>query len=136
MRGNLGKTNLKLRRRNEDSMREFDRLPPELRAWLAAAILPWRPRSVRSAFERALARTKDHSRALQELDRLQDRLIAKDARGVWLSPAPPSRSDLANQPSSRCFAMISVNCGTTPAPAAFEEAEASAPIGGHGRLAR
>jgi len=83
MRGNRGKTSLKLKRRNEDPMREFDRLPPELRAWLAAAVLPWRPRSVRRAFERAVARTRDRVRALEELDRLQDRLVAKDARAVW-----------------------------------------------------
>jgi len=83
MRGNRGKTSLKLKRRNADPMREFDRLPPELRAWLAAAVLPWRPRSVRRAFERAVARTRDRVRALEELDRLQDRLVAKDARAVW-----------------------------------------------------
>ncbi len=83
MRGNRGKTSLKLKRRNEDPMREFDRLPAELRAWLASAALPWRPRSVRRAFDRAVARTNDRSRALQELDLLQDKLIAKDARKVW-----------------------------------------------------
>jgi hypothetical protein len=64
-------------------MRDFDRLPPELRAWLAEAVLPWRPRSVRRAFARAVARTKDRDRALEELDRLQERLVAKDARAVW-----------------------------------------------------
>jgi hypothetical protein len=83
MRGNRGKTSLKLKRRNEDPMREFDRLPAELRAWLASAVLPWRPRSVRRAFDRAMARTHDRSRALEELDRLQDKLVAKDAREVW-----------------------------------------------------
>jgi hypothetical protein len=83
MRGNRGQTSLKLRRRTEDPMRDFDRLPPELRAWLASAVLPWRPRSVRRAFERAVARTLDRARALEELDRLQDRLVAKDARAVW-----------------------------------------------------
>ena len=83
MRGNRGQTSLKLKRRNEDPMREFDRLPPELRAWLASAVLPWRPRSVRRAFDRAVARTRDRSRALEELDRLQDKIVAKDARRVW-----------------------------------------------------
>jgi len=82
-RGNRGRTSLKLKRRNADPMEDFDRLPPELRAWLAEAVLPWRPRSVRRAFERAVARTRDRSRALEELDRLQDRLVAKDARTVW-----------------------------------------------------
>ena len=88
MRGNRGTTSLKLKRRNKNPMREFDRLPGELRSCLATAVLPWRPRSVRRAFERALARTKDHARALEELDQLQDRLVAKDAREVW-GPAYP-----------------------------------------------
>ena len=83
MRGNRGQTSLKLKRRTEDPMREFDRLPAELRAWLAGAVLPWRRRSVRRAFDRAVARTKDRARALAELDRLQDQLVAKDAREVW-----------------------------------------------------
>ena len=83
MRGNRGQTSLKLKRRTEDPMRDYDRLPPELRAWLAGAVLPWRPRSVRRAFEFAVARTRDRACALQELDRLQDRLVAKDARAVW-----------------------------------------------------
>jgi hypothetical protein len=83
MRGNRGNTSLKLKQRNEDPMRDFDRLPPELRAWLAAALLPWRPRSVRRAFDRAVARTRDRTRALEELDRLQERLVTKDAGKVW-----------------------------------------------------
>lgn len=83
MHGNRGRTGLKLKRRTEDPMRDFDRLPPELRAWLAAAVLPWRPRSVRQAYDRAVARTRNRARALEELDRLQDRLVAKDVREVW-----------------------------------------------------
>jgi len=96
MRGNRGNTSLKLKRRNEDSMREYDRLPAELRAWLATAVLPWRPRSVRRAFERALARTKDHSRALHELDQLQEKLIARDVRHVW-GPAYPYGSQASER---------------------------------------
>ena len=76
---NRGATSLKRKRRSEDPMREFDGLPVELRAWLASAVLPWRPRSVRRAFDRVFARTRDKARALEELDRLQERLVAKDA---------------------------------------------------------
>ena len=83
MATNRRKTSLKLKRRNEDPMREFDRLPAELRVWLASAVLPWRPGSVRRAFDRAIARTRDTSRALDDLDRLQSRLVAQDARKVW-----------------------------------------------------
>lgn len=83
MRGNRGKTSLRVRHRSADPMREFDRLPAELRAWLAAAILPWRPRSVQRAFDKAISRTRDKHSALRELDRLQEQLIAKDARKIW-----------------------------------------------------
>lgn len=83
MRGNRGKTSLKSRRRREDPMREFDRLPPELRMWLSTAILPWRPRSALSAFRRAHRRTQDITLALEELDRLQSRLVVKDAAVIW-----------------------------------------------------
>lgn len=93
MRGNRGKTSLKLKQRNEDPMREFDRLPPELRSWLASAVLPWRPRSVRHAFDKALARTRDKTSAIKELDRLQEQLIAKDARKVWGPDHPHALQD-------------------------------------------
>ena len=83
MRGNQGATSLKLKRRNEDPMLEFDRLPAELRCWLASAVLPWRPRSVRRAYEIALARTRDKTSALGELDRIQEQLISNDATKVW-----------------------------------------------------
>ncbi|MEM9012425.1 MAG: DUF6525 family protein [Pseudomonadota bacterium] len=83
MPGNRGQTSLKRKRRSEDPMQEFDRLPPELRAWLAEAVLPWRPRSVQRAFDTAFARTRDKADAFQQLDRLQERLVAKDARKVW-----------------------------------------------------
>lgn len=78
MNGNLGKTKLKKRRRREDPMKEFDMLPPLLRSWLANAALPWRPRSVRRAYVRALSRTGNAQGALQELDRLQAKQLAKE----------------------------------------------------------
>ncbi|MEM9099540.1 MAG: DUF6525 family protein, partial [Pseudomonadota bacterium] len=83
MRGNRGRTSLKRRRRQEDPMQEYDRLPPKLRAWLQAAALPWRPKSVRRAYARALEETHDEHRAIEALDRLQANLIAKDASRVW-----------------------------------------------------
>lgn len=80
---NRGRTSLKRKRRNENPMREFDRLPAELRAWLASAVLPWRPRSVRRRFDIAFARTQDKDSALEELDRIQARLVAEDVRKIW-----------------------------------------------------
>ncbi|WP_170406198.1 DUF6525 family protein [Ruegeria arenilitoris] len=79
---NLGQTNLRKRRRREDPMREFDRLPPVLRAWVAQAALPWRPRSVLRAYNNALARTGDQRHALDELRRLESLQLAKDARAA------------------------------------------------------
>jgi len=77
-------------------MRAYDRLPAELREWLAGAVLPWRPASVRKAFERALAETGDRECALARLDVLQDMLIGRDVAAIWGEdhpaasvPAPP-----------------------------------------------
>ncbi|MEM7721504.1 MAG: DUF6525 family protein [Pseudomonadota bacterium] len=78
MTRNLGETRLRKRRRSEDAMRDFDRLPPILRSWLAGAALPWRPRSVQRAYNRALAATGDPHEALAELERLQSSRLAKD----------------------------------------------------------
>ncbi len=75
---NLGQTKLRKRRRREDPMREFDRLPPVLREWLANAALPWRPRSVLRAYNTALARTGDRRQALDELGRLETAQLAKE----------------------------------------------------------
>ncbi len=60
-------------------MRDFDKLPPVLRTWVANAVLPWRPQSVRAAYDRALLRTGDPQCALHELDRLQAKQLAKEA---------------------------------------------------------
>lgn len=78
MPGNLGQTKLKKRRRRENPMREFDRLPPQLRQWVSQAALPWRPRSVKRAFDKALAQTGDQARALQELNRIEAAQLALD----------------------------------------------------------
>ncbi|MDP5220465.1 DUF6525 family protein [Ruegeria sp. 2205SS24-7] len=80
MTRNLGQTKLRKRRRTEDPMREFDRLPPVLRNWITQAALPWRPRSVLRAYNKALARTGDQSRALDELRHLEAAHLAKDSQ--------------------------------------------------------
>lgn len=77
---NLGQTKLRKRRRREDPMREFDQLPPVLRAWVTQAALPWRPRSVLRAYNTALARTGDQTRALDELKHLEAAQLAKDSQ--------------------------------------------------------
>lgn len=93
MSGNRGQTSLRCKRRNEDSMREFDRLPSELREWLSGAILPWRPRSVQRAFDREFSRTRDTESALKELDRLQEKRLARDTSRVWGPDHPDASPD-------------------------------------------
>jgi hypothetical protein len=44
-------TSLK-RRKRADPMRAYDALPADLRQWLAGAVLPWSPASVRRAWAR------------------------------------------------------------------------------------
>ncbi|MDE0589818.1 DUF6525 family protein [Halocynthiibacter sp. C4] len=83
MAGNLGRTSLKCKRRSSDPMRDYDRLPRELRIWLSGAVLPWRPRSVRRAFDAALSRTGGVGPALAELDRIERNIVSKDARKIW-----------------------------------------------------
>ncbi len=80
---NRGKTSLKVRRRAGPPMNDFDRLPKDLRSWIAQADLPWRPKSVQQAFHRFVAQTGDRDLAFEELDRLQRRLVCKDAKRIW-----------------------------------------------------
>lgn len=88
---NLGQTRLRRRRRNEDPMRDFDRLPAILRSWLAGAALPWRPRSVLRAYNRALSQCGEPDLALAELDRLQAARLQQDDPIDGKTAARPAR---------------------------------------------
>lgn len=61
-------------------MQDYDRLPAELRRWVAQANLPWSPHSVQKAYKKAIARTGDRQLALVELDRIQSSLVERDAQ--------------------------------------------------------
>ena len=78
MKNNLGKTKLPMRHRRSDSLKDFDRLPRQLREWLRNAILPWSPKSVRRVYHRAFSNTGNIDTALAELERIQERQLAKD----------------------------------------------------------
>ncbi len=66
------------RRRYEDPMAAYDRLPRELRAWLAEAVLPWSPRSARRAWEKALARAGGNTvRASEVLSEIEARQLGR-----------------------------------------------------------
>mgnify|MGYP004123363945 FL=1 len=77
MKNNLGKTKIKTKRRPSGNLREFDSLPKNLRKWIRNAVLPWRPLSVKCAYNRALSDTGDPSMALRKLDKLQEYRLAK-----------------------------------------------------------
>ena len=85
---NRGHTSLRTRRRVGNKMAEFDRLPRELRGWLASAILPWGARSALRVYNRVVSRTNSWEQAVEELNILQDRLVAHDARRVWGADHP------------------------------------------------
>ncbi|MEM6275971.1 MAG: DUF6525 family protein [Pseudomonadota bacterium] len=92
MASNRGATSLKCRRSARNPMRDYDSLPPDLRRWVACAMLPWRAATVRAAYDRALEKTGDPARAIEALDELQQRLVAKDAASVWGATHPAGRA--------------------------------------------
>ena len=75
---NLGQTRLRKRRRASDPMTEFDRMPKLLREWLNGAALPWAPKSVYRAYNRALRQTGDPDLALRQLEKLQQQKLSID----------------------------------------------------------
>ena len=75
---NLGQTRLRKRRRASDPMTEFDRMPKLLREWLNGAALPWAPKSVYRAYNRALRQTGDPDLALRQLEKLQQHKLSID----------------------------------------------------------
>ena len=76
-------TALKTRPR-EAPMRAFDRLPADLRRWLAEAALPWSPQSALKLWQAAL---EEHhgcrAAARARLARAERRMLDRDAPRVW-----------------------------------------------------
>ncbi|ANT61156.1 hypothetical protein AYJ57_12735 [Salipiger sp. CCB-MM3] len=79
--GNLGAP--ANRRREGDPMSAFDRLPPDLRAWLCTAALPWSPRSALRAWRRALQDTGCAEAAAARLTAIEAGQLARQAPRVW-----------------------------------------------------
>ncbi len=75
---NLGQTKLRKKRSQSDPMRDFDRLPKLLRDWLNSAALPWRPKSVYRAYNKALRQTGNSKLALEKLEKLQQQKLSVD----------------------------------------------------------
>ena len=91
MLSNRGSTTLRRRGCARNPMREFDRLPPVLRRWMADAALPWRAKTVLAAYHKAMAKTGNPKDAISVLDEIQSRLVAKDARKIWGLDHPAAR---------------------------------------------
>jgi hypothetical protein len=63
-----------------DPMRAYDRLPPDLRAWLADAARPWSPTSCLRLWSKALSEEGCPKRALDRLNRAEAAMLARDDR--------------------------------------------------------
>ncbi|MCJ8140934.1 DUF6525 family protein [Falsirhodobacter halotolerans] len=72
-----------LRRRGTGSMEGYDRLPPDVRAWLAGAALPWSARSALRIWRRAMADRPCPHHARACLCAAEARMLARDAPTVW-----------------------------------------------------
>ncbi len=73
----------RVRWRKINPMAAHDRLPPELRAWAAAAALPWSAASLLRLWQRALRETGCPEAAKARLTRAEAQTLAKDAKAVW-----------------------------------------------------
>ncbi|MFN3992942.1 MAG: DUF6525 family protein [Tabrizicola flagellatus] len=87
MNGNLASP--RARWHKADPMAAYDRLPAELRRWLAQAALPWSAASALRLWHRALRETGCPRQALVRLTRAEARSLARDRVTVW-GPAYPT----------------------------------------------
>ncbi|WOI58451.1 DUF6525 family protein [Palleronia sp. LCG004] len=78
------RTSLRRGPRSVDPMGEYDRLPPELRAWLAEAALPWSARSALRVWRRALGASRgDAMAARARLARIERARLEREAVPIW-----------------------------------------------------
>lgn len=91
MSGNLGTTALRRPRRSGDPMRAYDRLPPDLRRWLAGAALPWSPASCRRIWTRATARGVPPEAITALLDAAEARTLSRERASRNLPHPTPSQ---------------------------------------------
>ncbi|WP_368484645.1 DUF6525 family protein [Salipiger sp. HF18] len=85
------RSSLRRRRRTGDPMAAYDRLPPELRLWLAEAALPWSAGSALRVWSKALrACGGDTAEARRQLSHLERRRLSEDAPRIWGTRHPIS----------------------------------------------
>jgi hypothetical protein len=90
MSGNL--TSPRARWRRTDPMAAYDRLPPDVRLWLAGAALPWSADSVLRLWQRALRDTGCSNAARERLTAAEVKTLAREATRVWGAQYPSSQS--------------------------------------------
>jgi len=78
MSGNLGQTSLRRKRRGGKAMEIYDRLPRELRLWLADAALPWSPTSALRIWSKSRAKGLSAEETLSSLARAEAQTLARD----------------------------------------------------------
>lgn len=89
MKRNLA-TSLRCRTGN-GAMDRYDRLPRELRQWVAGAALPWSARSVLKLWDRLHHECGADVQVMwQRLDLAEERMLAKDATHIWGADYPMS----------------------------------------------
>lgn len=63
-------------------MNRYDALPPELRRWMAQAVLPWSPTSCLRIWRRALAEDQDVGKAWASLKAAESNMLARQRSGI------------------------------------------------------
>lgn len=86
MTGNL--TSPRARWRRTDPMAAYDRLPPDVRLWLAGAALPWSAESVLRLWQRALRDTGCSKAARERLSAAEVKTLAREAAKFWGAQYP------------------------------------------------
>ena len=77
---NLGTTQQRIRRRAADPMAAYDRLPSDLRKWVAGAALPWSAKSCLALWQRALRDGATPEQAIARLDRAEMAALSREAQ--------------------------------------------------------
>jgi hypothetical protein len=85
-------TSPRARFRAVDPMAAYDRLPRDLRLWLAGAALPWSAASVLRLWQRAIRETGCTQAARDRLARAEAKTLAREAARVWGSAYPKDQA--------------------------------------------
>ncbi|MEP2530717.1 DUF6525 family protein [Shimia sp.] len=83
-RGSNARTSLRRKKRTGDPMAAYNRLPADLRAWLAYAALPWSLRSALRVWRSAIKANGDDTTAARlYLSQLEQKRLDQEAGKIW-----------------------------------------------------